>query len=49
MRKEAGFENRDRFVELGLIPSTAQLFFTLGAIGIVSVLLAIYLYKERSE
>ena len=37
------------FVELGLIPSTAQLFFTLGAIGIVSVLLAIYLYKERSE
>jgi len=34
---------------MGLIPSTPQLIITLGVIGVVSLLLAVYLYKKRSE
>ena len=35
------------FVELGLIPSTAQLFFTLGAIGIVSPFCWLFIYIRK--
>ncbi|HBF4441709.1 TPA: ABC transporter permease [Clostridioides difficile] len=42
-------EDLQRFVDLGLVPSTIQLFLTLGIIGLISILLAIYLYKKRSE
>ena len=37
------------FIQMGLIPSTPQLIITLGVIGAVSLLLAVYLYKKRSE
>lgn len=36
------------FIQMGLIPSTPQLIITLGAIGAVSLLLAVCLYKKRS-
>lgn len=37
------------FEQMGLIPSTPQLLVTLCIIGTVSISLAIYLYKKRSE
>lgn len=37
------------FEQMGLIPSTPQLLITLCTIGAISIFLAIYLYKKRSE
>ena len=42
-------EDLQNFIQMGLIPSTPQLIITLGVIGVVSLLLAVYLYKKRSE
>lgn len=42
-------EDFQNFAQMGLIPSTPQLFLILGAIGTVSLLLSVYLYKKRSE
>ena len=42
-------EDLQNFIQMGLIPSTPQLIITLGVIGAVSLLLAVYLYKKRSE
>lgn len=42
-------EDLQNFIQMGLIPSTPQLVITLGVIGAVSLLLAVYLYKKRSE
>ena len=39
----------NEYIQMGLIPSTPQLIITLGVIGAVSLLLAVYLYKKRSE
>lgn len=36
------------FIDMGLIPSTPELFIALGTIGALCVLLAIALYKRRS-
>lgn len=42
-------EDLQKFVQMELVPSTPQLIVTLGAIGAVSLLLAVCLYKKRSE
>lgn len=39
----------EMFVNMKFIPTTFQLFMTLGIIGIISVLIAVHLYKKRSE
>ena len=42
-------EDLQKFVQMELVPSTPQLIVTLGALGAVSLLLAVCLYKKRSE
>lgn len=42
-------EDFRNFIQMGLIPSSSQLILTLGVIGAVSLLLAVWLYKKRSE
>lgn len=42
-------EDLKNFTELGLIPSTFQLFLTIGVIALLSVWIIVNLYKRRGE
>lgn len=42
-------DDLNHFIDMGIIPSTPQLFFTIGAIGLISMFLIVYLYNRRGE